>query len=126
MKAVSEFEDKVNSILNDPQQMEKIAGLAKSLMGGEAQQGVPESSGNGMASAFSSLLGGDDNGFDIGKISRILSASAGVDDEKQALLNAIKPYLSEKRQRKMDKAMKIAKLASIAKFAMGEMGDGNV
>ena len=66
MGAVSEFEDKVNSILNDPQQMEKIAGLAKSLMGGETQQGVPESSGNGMASAFSSLLGGDDNGFDIG------------------------------------------------------------
>lgn len=123
---MSEFEDKVNSILNDPQQMEKIAGLAKTLMGGESQQSAPENSENGMASVFSSLLGGDDSAFDIGKISRILSASAGVDDEKQALLNAIKPYLSEKRQRKMDKAMKIAKLASIAKLAMGEMGEGDV
>ena len=123
---MSEFEDKVNSILNDPQQMEKIAGLAKSLMGGEAQQSASEKTENGMASVFSSLMGGEDSGFDIGKIGRILSASAGVDDEKQALLNAIKPYLSEKRQRKMDKAMKIAKLASIAKLAMGEMGDGDV
>ena len=64
---MSEFEDKVNSILNDPQQMEKIAGLAKSLMGGEAQQSIPETGGNGMASAFSSLMGGDDIGFDIGE-----------------------------------------------------------
>ena len=31
---MSELEDKINGILGDPAQMEKIAGLAKSLMGG--------------------------------------------------------------------------------------------
>ncbi len=123
---MSEFEDKVNSILNDPQQMEKIAGLAKSLMGGETERSAPADSESSMSSVFSSLTGGEDSSFDIGKIGRLLAPSAGANDEKQALFNAIKPYLSEKRQRKMDKAIKIAKLASIAKLAMGEMGDGNV
>ena len=38
------------------------------------------------------------------------------------LLEAMRPYLSEKRRSKMDKAMKIAWLAQIARLAMGEMG----
>lgn len=32
---MSEFEDKLNSVLGDPAQMEKIANLAKTLMGGD-------------------------------------------------------------------------------------------
>jgi hypothetical protein len=32
---VSEFEDKLSSLMNDPKQMEKIASLAKTLMGGD-------------------------------------------------------------------------------------------
>lgn len=32
---MSEFEDRINSILGDPAQMEKITQMAKSLMGGE-------------------------------------------------------------------------------------------
>ena len=40
----------------------------------------------------------------------------------------MRPYLSEKRRSKMDKAMKIAKLASIASIAaqFGGDDDGNV
>ena len=43
-----------------------------------------------------------------------------------SLLEAMKPYLSEKRRAKMDKAIKIAGLARIARLAMGEMGDTDV
>lgn len=49
------------------------------------------------------------------------------DDKKQRLLQAMEPYLSEKRRGKMDKALKIARLARIAKAAMGEEGgDGKL
>lgn len=123
---MSEFEDKVNSILNDPQQMEKIAGLAKSLMGGDGEHSATPASDKGMASMFSSLAGGEDSGLDLGKISKLLSSVSSGNDEKQALFNAMKPYLSEKRRQKMDKAMKIARLAAIARLAMGEMGEDNV
>ena len=48
-------------------------------------------------------------------------------NDKKALLEAMKPYLSEKRRQKMDKALKIARLARIAGIAMGETeGSGNV
>ena len=42
---MSEFEDRINSVLNDPEQMDKIANLAKSLMGGEAQKADPGDGG---------------------------------------------------------------------------------
>ena len=49
------------------------------------------------------------------------------DDNKQRLLQAMEPYLSEKRRGKVDKALKIARLARIAKAAMGEEGgDGKL
>ena len=39
------------------------------------------------------------------------------------LLEAMKPYLAEKRRRKIDRAMKLARLASLAELAAGEMGE---
>ena len=118
---MSEFEDKVNSILSDPEQMDKIANLAKSLMGGEDKSRSTEA---GLGSVLNS-----DMGFDpaiIGRLSSLLNAGAAQNNERQALFNAMKPYLSEKRRAKMDKAIKIAGLARIARLAMGEMGDTDV
>ena len=40
---MSEFEDRLNSILNDPAQMDRITAMAKSLMGsGEAASEPPK------------------------------------------------------------------------------------
>lgn len=135
---MSELEDRINSILNDPEQMSKITNLAKSFMGGEsggqsAGSAASEDKGGGMggiAELARSFMGGDgDSGIDaaaLGRISRIMSAGGAQDREKRALLEAMKPYLSEKRREKMDKAMKIARLAKIAKIAMGESGGEDV
>ena len=108
---MSELEDRINSILGDPSQMEQITKLAQTLMGGA------ESSADTKDSAFFN--------FDpamIGRISRLMNDSAHEHDN-EALLLAMKPYLSEKRRSKMDKAMKLAKLARIAQLAMQETGD---
>ena len=43
-------------------------------------------------------------------------------NDRTALLNAMKPYLSSSRRDKMDKAMRIARLAEIAELAAGEFG----
>lgn len=116
---MSELEDKINAVLNDPEQMDKIANLAKSLMGGgtpnnDAREENPDS-GNMLGS-----LGIDADMLQ--KISRIMGQGGGEKPQERALLEAMKPYLSEKRRDKMDRAMKLAKLARIAKLAMGEMG----
>lgn len=113
---MSEFEDKLNSVLGDPAQMEKIANLAKSLMGGDG----------GAQETAQEPFGGLD--IDPGLISRIGQLmKGGGNDDKQRLLEAMEPYLTEKRRGKMDKALKIARLARIAKAAMGEEGgDGRL
>ena len=129
---MSELEDKINGILGDPAQMEKIAGLAKSLMGGsDGGSEIAEktkSAGGGLDSLLQSL-GGSDSAIDpamLARLSRALSSGAGEKKQERALLEAMKPYLSEKRRSTMDKAIKLARLASIARIAMGEMGgDGS-
>lgn len=117
---MSEFEDRVNSILNDPAQMDKITKIAKSLMGGETAEPEERSGGE---SPIAALFGSDGEEMAaLGRISRALGAQTQQDREKTALLEAMKPYLSEKRRRKIDKAMKIARLTRIARAAMGESG----
>ena len=62
----------------------------------------------------------------LGKISGLMGDPGG-NDKDRGLLEAMKPYLSEKRRRKMDKALKLTKLAKVARLALGEMGeDGGV
>lgn len=103
---MSELEDRINSVLNDPGQMEQISKLAQSIMGGGDTGGSIDT---GMLSKLSSLMG-----------------SAGENSGKQALLNAMKPYLSEKRRMKLERAMKLASLAKIARLAFSEMEGRNV
>ena len=98
--------------MDDPQQLGRIAQLASSLVGdgGETQ---PPSEPQ------------PEPGFDAGQLRRMLSAvrGSGRDSASRHLLEAMKPYLAEKRRRKIDRAMKLARLASLAELAAGEMGE---
>ena len=99
---MSDFEDSLNSILNDPDKMQSIASMAKSLMGGDASESVPD--------------------IDTGALKKLMGSG---DNRDTKLLEAMRPYLSEKRRSKMDRALKIARLASLAELAAGE-GDADV
>ena len=73
---MSELEDKINGILGDPVQMEKIAGLAKSLMGGSDSGDAPaektKSAGGGLDSLMQSL--GGDSAIDPAMLARLSRA----------------------------------------------------
>lgn len=116
---MSEFEDRLNSILNDPEQMDKIANMAKSLMGGGTDPGPQtESTAD---SGVSSIL----EGLDPGMMQRVMKMMSGMNqgpDENTALLEAMKPFLKEKRRAKMDRALKLAKMAKMAQLAFGDLG----
>ena len=105
---MDDFGDKLNAILNDPAALSRIGELAKSVMGGEAERGEPEPE------------------LDPGLISRVMGLLKrnGVKSEERALLEAMKPFLSERRREKMDKAMKLARLAGLAGIAAAEFGLG--
>ena len=105
---MSEFEDRLNSILNDPAQMEQITAMAKSLMGGGEEKTAPQKT--------ASVL----EGADLGRL--MAAVGGGKGDEKRALLEAMKPYLSVHRREKLEKAMKLAKMIGMAEIAFGIMG----
>ena len=62
---MSEFEDRINSVLKDPEQMDKIASLAKSLMGGGAQS--TDSGDGGMMGKLGELAKGLSGGGSAGQ-----------------------------------------------------------
>lgn len=124
---MGELEDRINSVLSDPGQMEKITRLAQSLMGGEPQQGsgdaAPENTAKSAPGQGSGGLAAQ-LGIDpemLGKIKKLMD-SGGRKKEEKALLEAMLPYLSEERRSRMDRAMKIAKIAGIARLALGDTG----
>ena len=120
---MGELEDKINSVLSDPEQLSEITRLAQTLMGGGQEDrawggGSFSPSAQPASSGLFDQLGLD--GDVLKKIGRAMNMSSG--SNSQALLEAMKPYLSDKRKTKMDKAIKLARLAKLAGFAMGEMG----
>ena len=114
---MSELEERINAVLGDPAQMEKITMMARSLMGGGGEP--TQSGGTQQPGGILGELGLD--GEAMGKISRLINAQNGSGSAGQAMLQAMRPYLSDKRREKVDKALKIARLAKLAGLAMGEM-----
>lgn len=116
---MSNFEDKINAILGNPAEMEKLTRLASQFLGGgrEQEAAPPQAEKPDM----SGLLDPDM----LSKISRLMSSSGNSD--KTALLRAMGPYMSEERREKLEKAMRFARLAKVAGAMFGEFGgDGDV
>ena len=121
---MSDFEDKLNQVLSSPDTMEQIMSLARSLGVGN-NQSPPSSAPDPQPDApptpaaapnLLSLLGGgsgEDGGIDpkmMGILLRAASAWNEPDDQKVALLNALRPFLKPERQEKINRAMKIEKI----------------
>ena len=106
---MSEFEDRLNSILNDPAQMDRITAMAKSLMGSGEAEPPRKADVGGL------------EGLDLGRMMKSLGGGA-TSDNKRALLEAMKPYLSTHRREKLDRAMKLAKMIGMAEIAFGMLG----
>ncbi len=102
---MGDWEERIAGILNDPEQMAQIQEMARSLMGEGAPGAQPEPTG-GMA-----------------KLSGLLQS--GGSSPAQELLRAMKPYLSQKRQGKLERALRIARVLKLAGFALkdGEHGE---
>ena len=130
---MSEFEDKLQSILGNPEAMDQIMSIARSL-GGEPSpqeestpsealfpQGISSTPGTG--DLFSSLSGLDPRLLQIGM--HLLSEYNRNDDRTVALLTALQPFLRQERYAKMDRAVQIAKLSRLIRVALDAFRKGD-
>ena len=119
---MSEFEEKLNAFLSNPDAMAQVMNLAQSLNlgGGESQEAAP---GGGDApppqggvnlSGLGDLLGGIDP-----KLLQRLLPLAGE-------LYALRPFLKPERRDKVERAARTARLIRVGKKLLTDLGDGYV
>ncbi|MCD7844653.1 MAG: hypothetical protein LUG57_02125 [Oscillospiraceae bacterium] len=117
----SELSDKITAVLSDPEQMGKIAQMAKSLMGGGEPSADDESASQAKETELSPL-GGDARL--LSTLGRVFSGGKEKNSKSSALLMAMRPYMRPEKQEKLDRAMKIAQMVHIAGAVMQEYGGG--
>jgi len=112
---MAEFEEKLEQILNNPQAMDQIFSLAQSLGGGEpSAQGSTEKSAVQPDSGAALTL---DPGM-LGTIAALMGELNQGDDQRTALLQALRPFLREERCAHLDRAIQITKLSRMARAAL--------
>ena len=114
------LEQQLKSILDSPEEMRRITQMAQSLFGGGADKPEtpapeapeapePEKTGLPDLSALLGRLGG-----------------GGLGRDKTALLDALAPYLGEKRRQKLRKAASLSRAARLAQTLLAQGGAGHV
>ena len=116
------LEEKLNSILGNPEMMSQLMTMAQSLgnQTAEPPRKEPERKPEAPPPAAPVFSGG----LDPAMLKRIagIAQQAGIDKNQAALLRALGPYLSRERIVKLEKAMRAAKIATVAASFLGSGG----
>lgn len=119
---MAEFDDKLNSLLSNPDAMSQIMQLAQSLSGETASAAPPlaqpapppaqpaSPSGTSPSGLLSALTGGGDPSLLMKLLPLIQELGSGQDSPARALLYALRPYLKPERQEKVERALQLARL----------------
>ena len=102
---MDDLQTKMNSILSDPEAMQKISAMAQSLGLGQNQP-APDAPLPEIDPSMLQKLSG-------------LAKGTTVDKNQQSLLHALGPYLSRERLGKLERAMRAAKMAKMASSFLG-------
>ena len=139
---MSDFEEKLNAILSNPESMGQIMNLAQSLNlggGGEPSgeggpaapqpEAPPENASSGIPDGLSGLgrlLGQIDPKL-IGRLLPLAGELAGGgNDERMQLLYALRPFLKPERRDKVERAAKTARLIHVGKKLLQSLGENDV
>jgi len=96
---MDDLSNKLSSLLSDPEGLNQIKELANSLLGNTDTSESQENTLEGKN--------------EIAAIMQILQALKGANDKSVELLLALKPHLSNERQKKLDTAIKLLKIYSV-------------
>lgn len=136
---MAEFDEKLNSILANPDAMAQIMQLAQSLSGDSQGPAVPHplptpaspqqpplrppaQPPQGDADLLSSLAGGMDPTLLMKLMPLIQELGSQSDSNARQLLYALRPYLKPERQEKVERALQLARLFHLGKKFLSEWG----
>lgn len=108
---MEDLENTISQILGNPDSMAQIMSIAKSL-------GVPAPPPESESPAPSSEPSMDPSMLSM---LELIQQFGGTDPREAQLLNALKPYCSKQRQRRIDRALQIARISQIAGAALRSM-----
>lgn len=123
---MAEFDEKLNQILSDPGAMAQIMQLAQSLGGDASAPPSPppvsskQPSGDNGASLLSALAGGIDPAMLTKLLPLVRELGGKQDSNARALLYALRPYLKEERQEKVERALQLARLFHLGKTLLAQ------
>ena len=99
---MSELEDKLNSLLSNPQLMQQVMTMAQNMTPpGSVEDQAPQEHPPELDLHFLRQITG-------------MAQQGTIDSNQQSLLKALNPYLSPSRIGKLEKAMRAAKMAQFA------------
>ena len=108
---MEELDKKLGAILQNPQMMETIMKLAQSMEKPASQNDPPpKQEGPSMPP------------IDLGMVQKLsgLAGQSSIDQNQRTLLSALRPYLSQSRISKLERAMRAAKMAGMAGILTGK------
>lgn len=123
---MAEFDEKLNSILSNPDAMAQIMQLAQSISGGgdsaappppqpAAQTFAPQQASGPANTSPLSALGNMDPKLMMKLLPLIQELGSGQDSDARRLLYALSPYLKPERQEKIERALQLARLFHIGR-----------
>ena len=104
---MSELEEKLGTLLSNPQLMQQIAAMAQAI-----GQSSPQQAPSAPALPDSAML----------KSLSEMAQAGRIDREQQELLHALSPFLSQTRIGKLERAMRAAKMAGFASIFLKSGG----
>ena len=106
---MGELDDKLNTILGNPQLMQQIMNMAQVLNSTDAASAPPKQEAPAQPAAPLPDI-------DPAMICKImgLAGKITIDQRQKTLLRALDPYLSKEKLQKLEKAMRAAKLSAVA------------
>lgn len=119
---MSELEEKLGSILNNPQMMQQIMSMANMLGNSQEQPVKPPDSPKKPEPNPQPEKGMSQ--IDFGMLQNLagIVKQGGIDQHQMGLLKALQPYLSRDRITRLERAMHAARMANAASVFLNSGG----
>ena len=122
---MSELEEKLNALLSDPNSMAQVMQMAQQLSGamGEQKAAAPPPPPSPPVQQPVPDLGAALGGLDPKLLGKLLPLAGELGTENSAamqLLNALRPFLKEEKQGKIQRAARLARLIHVGKKLLAD------